>query len=596
MTNPATTSLLDRANLDRDAVRREIARGLEGADDGELFLEYGQTEALGFDNGRLKQATYDTSQGFGLRAVKDDAVGYAHSSDVSLPALIRAADAVAAVRGGYSGNFAAAPAHTNVRLYGDENPLDAPGFEAKVKLLAEIDAYVRDKDPRVRQASISLGATWQVVEILRPDGESYRDIRPLVRVNISVVAGQGDRQESGSKGYGGREGYARFIETKAWREAADGAIREALVNLESVPAPAGEMDVVLGAGWPGVMLHEAVGHGLEGDFNRKQTSAFAGLMGKQVAAKGVTVVDDGTMASRRGSLSIDDEGTPTNRTVLIEDGILVGYMQDRQNARLMNMKPTGNGRRQSYAHVPMPRMTNTYMLAGGRDPAEILSSVKNGIYAANFGGGQVDITSGKYVFQCTEAYKIENGKLGAPLKGAMLIGNGPTDLHRIHHGRQRPRARYRHRHLRQERPGRAGRRRPADAAHGKDHGRRNRLVSEAKEISPAKPTSWRSQVAQLGSDRGRRFRRQGRDRRALLRAIRLDGADALDRRCAGGVEIPLWLWRGLAADPDHAAGNRPAVRRDAQARRRRRVPLAGRPRAGLGQARGWFARRSRPDA
>src|SRR5206468_4121390 len=310
MTNLATSSLLDRADLDRDAVRHEVARGLSGADDGELFLEYAQTEALMFDNGRLKQATYDTSQGFGLRAVKDDAVGYAHSSDVSLPALIRAADAVAAVRGGYSGNFAAAPAHTNVRLYGDENPLDAPGFEAKVKLLAEIDAYLRDKDPRVRQASISLGATWQVAEILRPDGESYRDIRPLVRVNISVVAGQGDRQESGSSGYGGREG--------------------------------------------------------------------------------------GTMASRRGSLSIGDEGTPTNRTVLIEDGILVGYMQDRQNARLMNMKPTGNGRRQSYAHVPMPRMTNTYMLAGSRDPAEILASVKNGIYAANFGGGQVDITSGKY--------------------------------------------------------------------------------------------------------------------------------------------------------------------------------------------------------
>ena len=310
MTNPPTTSLLDRANLDRDSVRHQVARGLAGADDGELFLEYSQTEALMFDNGRLKQATYDTSQGFGLRAVKDDAVGYAHSSDVSLPALIRAADAVAAVRGGYSGNLAAAPAHTNVRLYGDENPLDAPGFESKVKLLAEIDAYVRDKDPRVRQVTVSLGATWQVVEILRPDGESYRDIRPLVRVNISVVAGQGDRQESGSKGYGGREGYARFIETKAWREAADGAIREAMVNLESVPAPAGEMDVVLGAGWPGVMLHEAVGHGLEGDFNRKQTSAFAGLMGQQVAAKGVTVVDDGTMASRRGSLSIDDEGTP----------------------------------------------------------------------------------------------------------------------------------------------------------------------------------------------------------------------------------------------------------------------------------------------
>ncbi|MGY4484643.1 signal peptidase I [Bradyrhizobium sp. LM3.2] len=306
-----------------------------------------------------------------------------------------------------------------------------PASRPKVKLLAEIDAYLRDKDPRVRQVSVSLGATWQVVEILRPDGESYRDIRPLVRVNVSVVAGQGDRQESGSKGYGGRAGYAEFIESKNWRDAADGALREALVNLESIPAPAGEMDVVLGAGWPGVMLHEAVGHGLEGDFNRKKTSAFAGLMGQQVAAKGVTVVDDGTIASRRGSLSIDDEGTPTNRTVLIEDGVLVGYMQDRQNARLMNMKPTGNGRRQGYAHVPMPRMTNTYMLAGDRDPAEILASVKNGVFAANFGGGQVDITSGKYVFQCTEAYKIENGKIGAPLKGAMLIGNGPTDLHRI---------------------------------------------------------------------------------------------------------------------------------------------------------------------
>jgi TldD protein len=426
-----STSLIDRAGIDRDEMRKELNRGLAGADDGELFLEYRQSEGLMFDNGRLKQATFDTAQGFGLRAVKDDAVGYAHSSDVSIPALARAADAVVAVRGGYSGVLAAAPPHTNVRLYGDDNPLDGEAFEAKVKLLAEIDAYVRDKDPRVRQVSVSLGATWQVIEIVRPDGASYRDIRPLVRVNVSVVAGSGDRQETGSHGYGGRESYARFIETKAWRDAADNAIRQAMINLESVPAPAGEMDVVLGPGWPGVMLHEAVGHGLEGDFNRKQTSAFAGLMGQQVAARGVTVVDDGTIASRRGSLSIDDEGTPTSRTVLIEDGVLVGYMQDRQNARLMGMKPTGNGRRESYAHVPMPRMTNTYMLAGPHDPAEILASVKNGIFAANFGGGQVDITSGKYVFQCTEAYRIENGKLGAPVKGAMLIGNGPTDLHRI---------------------------------------------------------------------------------------------------------------------------------------------------------------------
>src|ERR1700758_1028236 len=425
------TSLLDRAGLDRNAARRQLARGLEGADDGELYLEYAQSEMLVFDNGRLKQATYNTDQGFGLRAVKEEAVGYAHSSDVSEAALARAAEAVRAVKGGYCGAYAEPPGRTNVRLYGDDNPLGAPAFETKVKLLETIDAYARAKDSRVRQVSISFGASWQVIEILRGDGESYRDVRPLVRVNVSVVAGEGDRQESGSHGYGGREGFARFLEARAWQDAVDHAVRQALTNLAAAPAPAGEMDVVLGPGWPGVMLHEAVGHGLEGDFNRKRTSAFAGLMGQRVAAPGVTVVDDGTMMSRRGSLTIDDEGTPTNRTVLIENGILVGYMQDRQNARLMNMRPTGNGRRQSFAHVPMPRMTNTYMLAGGRDSAEIIGSVKNGIYAVSFGGGQVDITSGKFVFQCTEAYRIENGKVGAPIKGAMLIGNGTTDLHRV---------------------------------------------------------------------------------------------------------------------------------------------------------------------
>jgi len=429
--DPTISSLIDRAGLDRTTVGKVIARGLDGADDGELFLEYRQAEALTFDNGRLKQATYDTAQGFGLRAVKDEAVGYAHASDLSEAALARAAEAVRAVKGGHSGKYAEPPGRTNRKLYGDENPLGEPAFETKVKLLEQIDAYARAKDARVRQVTASVAATWQVVEILRADGEIYRDIRPLVRLNVSVVTGDGDRQESGSYGIGGREGYQRFIATHSWHHAVGEAVRQALVNLDAVAAPAGEMDVVLGSGWPGVMLHEAVGHGLEGDFNRKQTSAFAGLMGQRVAAKGVTVVDDGTMFERRGSLSIDDEGTPTNRTVLIEDGILVGYMQDRQNARLMNMKPTGNGRRESHAHVPMPRMTNTYMLAGRHDPKEIIASVKNGLYAVSFGGGQVDITSGKYVFQCTEAYKIENGKVTAPVKGAMLIGNGPTDLHRI---------------------------------------------------------------------------------------------------------------------------------------------------------------------
>jgi TldD protein len=429
--DPAISSLIDRAGLDRGKVRQIMGRGLEGADDGELFLEYRQAEALTFDNGRLKQANYDTVQGFGLRSVKDEAVGYAHASDVSEAALARAAEAVRAVKGGHSGTYAEAPLRTNRKLYSDENPLGSPAFDAKVKLLESIDAYAREKDPRVRQVTASVAANWQVVEILRADGETYRDIRPMVRLNVSVVAGDGDRQESGSYGFGGREGFQRLIDPQAWRGAVDEAVRQALVNLQAVPAPAGEMDVVLGSGWPGVMLHEAVGHGLEGDFNRKKTSAFAGLMGQQVAAKGVTVVDDGTIQARRGSLSIDDEGTPTNRTILIEDGILVGYMQDRQNARLMGMTPTGNGRRESHAHVPMPRMTNTYMLAGNHDPKEIIASVKNGLYAVSFGGGQVDITSGKYVFQCTEAYRIENGKVGAPVKGAMLIGNGPTDLHRI---------------------------------------------------------------------------------------------------------------------------------------------------------------------
>jgi TldD protein len=429
--DPAMSSLIDRAGLDLGKVQQLIGRGLDGADDGELFLEYRQAEALTFDNGRLKQATYDTAQGFGLRVVKDEAVGYAHASDLSEGAIGRAVEAVRAVKGGYSGTYAEAPSRTNRKLYTDDNPLGAPAFDAKVKLLEAIDAYARGKDARVRQVTANVAATWQVVEILRADGEIYRDIRPLVRLNVSVVAGDGDRQESGSYGFGGREGFQRFIAPDAWQGAVDEAVRQALVNLDAVPAPAGEMDVVLGSGWPGVMLHEAVGHGLEGDFNRKKTSAFAGLMGQQVAAKGVTVVDDGTMQARRGSLSIDDEGTPTTRTVLIEDGILVGYMQDRQNARLMGMKPTGNGRRESHAHLPMPRMTNTYMLAGQHDPKEIIASVKNGLFAVSFGGGQVDITSGKYVFQCTEAYRIDSGKIGAPVKGAMLIGTGPTDLHRV---------------------------------------------------------------------------------------------------------------------------------------------------------------------
>ncbi len=425
------TSLIADAGLDRDRVLDTVRRALAGADDGELFVEQSRSEMLVFDNGRLKTATFDASRGFGLRAVAGEIAGYAHATDLSDAGLLRAAEAVSAVARGYGGTLADAPQRTNARLYDPIDPTETPDFAAKVKLLETIDAHVRAKDPRVRQVTVSIAASRQAVELLRPDGWTASDTRPLVRVNVSVVVGAGDRQESGSHGMGGRQAYESFIAEGSWRFAADEALRQALVNLEAVPAPAGEMDVVLGPGWPGVMLHEAVGHGLEGDFNRKKTSAFAGLMGERVAAKGVTVVDDGTIDRRRGSLTIDDEGTPTSRTVLIEDGILVGYMQDRQNARLMGMAPTGNGRRESFAHAPMPRMTNTYMIAGGHAPEEIIASVKNGIYAVSFGGGQVDITSGKYVFQCTEAYRIENGRVGAPVKGAMLIGNGPTDLHRV---------------------------------------------------------------------------------------------------------------------------------------------------------------------
>lgn len=420
-----------RAGLDPDRLTRIVADTLSGADDGELFLEYTQSEALAFDDGRLKTASFDTGQGFGLRCVAGEATGYAHASDLSEAALKRAADAVQAVKHGHSGQMAAGPAPTNAHLYGDDNPLGGPTFEEKVKLLQEIDAYARTKDSRVRQVSASLSGEWQAVMILRADGQLVRDIRPLVRMNVSVVAGDGDRQETGSFGTGGRESYTRFITQESWQGAVDEALRQALVNLEAVPAPAGEMDVVLGPGWPGILLHEAIGHGLEGDFNRKGQSAFAGLLGERVASPGVTVVDDGTLTDRRGSLTIDDEGTPTSRTVLIEDGILKGFMQDRLNARLMGVAATGNGRRESFAHQPMPRMTNTYMLAGDKEPGEILSGVKKGIYATNFGGGQVDITNGKFVFSCTEAYLIEDGKVTAPIKGATLIGNGPDALTRV---------------------------------------------------------------------------------------------------------------------------------------------------------------------
>jgi TldD protein len=433
MTDLALTDDLffGKTGMDREAVERAVRDALAGMDDGELFLEYSQSESLVLDDGRIKSAAFDTAQGFGLRAISDEAAGYAHASELSEAAIRRAGETVRAVRQGHSGIIAAPPPGTNRQLYTDANPLSQIDFAAKTKLLAEIDAYARSKDPRVKQVSASLSGVWQAVQIIRADGVRVADIRPLVRLNVNVVVGDGTHMETGSSGTGGRLAYQRFFDPANWQEQVDEALRQALVNLAAVPAPAGEMPVVLGHGWPGVMLHEAVGHGLEGDFNRKKTSAFSGLIGQRVASPGVNVVDDGTIPDRRGSITIDDEGTPSSCTVLIEDDILKGYMQDRLNARLMGMKPTGNGRRQGFAYAPMPRMTNTYMLAGDKDPQEIIASVKRGLYAVNFGGGQVDITSGKFVFSAAEAYLIEDGKIGKAVKGATLIGNGPDALTKI---------------------------------------------------------------------------------------------------------------------------------------------------------------------
>ena len=418
------------SQLDPSDAERLTREALAGMEDGELFLQLASSESFAFDDGRLKSATFDQSRGFGLRGVVGEVSAYAHANEISAEAIRRAAQTLEVVRTGGT-TPAPSPIGTNRRLYTDADPLSAVPFAAKVELLAKIDAAARARDPRVAQVSASLSASWSHVEILRADGQRLTDVRPLVRLNVGIVAEQGGRRESGSWGFGGRELYDRLFDPEGWERAIDLALEQALVNLTSIAAPAGEMPVVLGPGWPGILLHEAVGHGLEGDFNRKGSSAFSGKVGQKVASPGVTVIDDGSLNSRRGSLSIDDEGTPTARTVLIEDGILKGYMQDRMNARLMGVAPTGNGRRESFRHPPMPRMTNTFMAAGSEDPEEILRGVKKGIYAKSFGGGQVDIVSGKFVFSCTEAYLIENGRLGAPVRGATLIGNGPEVMRRI---------------------------------------------------------------------------------------------------------------------------------------------------------------------
>ena len=420
-----------RTHLDRDRALGILREAVAGAEDGELFLERRRSEVLSFDDGRLRTASLDSAEGFGLRTVLGGTAGYAHSTELSEAALKRAAETARMAARAGGGVPAAPPPGTNRRLYEATDPVGDVAVAAKIAVLAEIDAWLRGRDSRVVQVSASLTGSVQEIEILRPEGGHVTDHRPLTRLGVSVIVEKDGRRESGSAGGGGRFGIAALMDPDHWKAQAEEALRIALVNLEARDAPAGVMQVALGPGWPGILLHEAIGHGLEGDFHRKKTSAFTELMGERIAAPGVTVVDDGTIPDRRGSLTVDDEGTPTGRTVLIEDGRLVGLMQDRQNARLMGVAPTGNGRRQSYAHIPMPRMTNTVMLAGDADPADIVAQVEDGIYATNFGGGQVDIANGKFVFSCTEAYRVKNGKILHPVKGATLIGDGPSALRRI---------------------------------------------------------------------------------------------------------------------------------------------------------------------
>ena len=428
---PAIPSLLDQSGVGAERAGDILGEALNGADDGELFLERTESESLVFDDGRLKGASYDAGEGFGLRVVAGESAGYSHANEISEAALKRAADSAALAKRGHAGVTAEAPRATNQKLYDEDDPVASPAFADKIALLQEIDAYARAADPRVVQVSASLAGERRDIEILRADGRLLRDVRPLVRLNVSVTVERDGKRESAGAGAGGRTGFETWITPERWRAQTDEALRQALVNLDAVDCPAGERDVVLGPGWPGVLLHEAVGHGFEGDFHRKGSSVFNGMMGQRVAAPGVTVVDDGAIAGRRGSLSVDDEGTPTGRTVLIEDGIMVGLMQDRLSARQLGMAATGNGRRQSWAHTPMPRMTNTFMEGGSHTLEEMIASTKRGLYAVNFGGGQVDITNGKFVFQCTEAYLIEDGKVTAPVRGATLIGDGATVMQNI---------------------------------------------------------------------------------------------------------------------------------------------------------------------
>ncbi len=426
------SDFFNNSDISQQQTEQLVSETLNKCDDGELFLENSKSESLLLDDGKIKNTSFDTSIGFGFRAVHEDKTAFCHSNIISKKSLNDAAKNLGSNISPNSQNKKqSGPKRTNVKLYEDTDPIENKPFEEKVQLLKKIDDYIRKKNHNIKQVTASFFGEHQSIEIIKSENRIYKDQRPLVRFNVSVMMEKNGKQETGSYGTGGRMDYENYLGKDNWKLICDEAIRQAEVNLESKPAPAGEMKVVLGPGWPGIILHEAIGHGLEGDFNRKKTSAFHNLIGQKIANENVTVVDDGTIASRRGSLTIDDEGTPSARNVLIENGILKNFMQDRMNAKLMKVEPTGNGRRESFEYAPMPRMTNTFMVNGNHTQEEMIKSVDKGIYAVSFGGGQVDITNGKFVFSCTEAYEISNGKIGGPLKGVTLIGNGPDILTKV---------------------------------------------------------------------------------------------------------------------------------------------------------------------
>lgn len=440
MSTPANPSHLDTAQqllLRPTGIDTSSLQGVLGqmmshqVDYADLYFQYSRSESWGLEEGQVKSGNFSIDQGVGVRAISGEKTAFAYSDDINLLALKEAANATRAIAAiGAEQTGKSILTRQSPALYLPQDPIASLSADAKVKLLERLEQFAKQIDPRITQVMASIAGEYEVIMVARSDGLMAADVRPLVRISVQVIAEHNGRREQGSSGGGGRFDYSYFTD-EVLHDYAQKAVHQALVNLDARPAPAGSMTVVLGAGWPGILLHEAIGHGLEGDFNRKGSSAFANMIGQQVAAKGITIVDDGTIADRRGSLSMDDEGNPTNRTVLIEDGMLRGYIQDSLNARLMGMPLTGNARRESYAHIPMPRMTNTYMMNGDKDPQEIIKSVKKGLYAANFGGGQVDITSGKFVFSAAEAYIIEDGKITYPVKGATLIGNGPDVLTRV---------------------------------------------------------------------------------------------------------------------------------------------------------------------